>query len=220
MKKYFLLTAVAFVLPFEVQAQMDHSMHQGHSMTQEEPEKFVEPKERNMPADYHNVETDPKIGKPIVKVAKDGQEGAQKNFGVQQVHDDQIFYQVIGDRIEHRSQQGDNAILYDTQAWLGNDYNKVWLKAEGEYNTSKDQHEQTSFEALYSRNISSFWDLQAGLRHDFISEADDRDFAALGVQGLAPYWFEVEATSYVSDEGDISAVLEAEYDLLLSQRLI
>ena len=189
-------------------------------MTQEEPEKFVEPKERNMPADYHNVETDPKIGKPIVKVAKDGQEGAQKNFGVQQVHDDQIFYQVIGDRIEHRSQQGDNAILYDTQAWLGNDYNKVWLKAEGEYNTSKDQHEQTSFEALYSRNISSFWDLQAGLRHDFISEADDRDFAALGVQGLAPYWFEVEATSYVSDEGDISAVLEAEYDLLLSQRLI
>ena len=220
MKKYFLLTAVTFILPFKAYAQMDHSIHQGNSMTQEEPEKFVEPIERNMPTDYHNVETDPKIGKPIVKVAKDGQEGAQKNFGVQQVHDDQIFYQVIGDRIEHRSQQGDNAILYDTQAWLGNDYNKVWLKAEGEYNTSKDQHEQTSFEALYSRNISSFWDLQAGLRHDFISEADDRDFAALGVQGLAPYWFEVEATSYVSDEGDISAVLEAEYDLLLSQRLI
>lgn len=148
------------------------------------------------------------------------QKNTQKSIDIPLVHDNQISYRVIGDRVEQRFQQGDNVVLHDIQAWVGNDYNKLWLKSEGEYNTTQDQHERTQFEALYSRNISSFWDLQAGLRHDFISKADDRSFAALGVQGLAPYWFEVEATSYISDEGDISARMEAEYDLLLSQRLI
>ena len=176
--------------------------------------------DRNFPDHYHDITTDPQVGEPIKKVVDDEQEGAQTNFGTQQVHDDQIFYQVIGDRLEQRFQQGDNALLYDMQGWIGNDYNKLWLKAEGEYNTSADEHEETSFEALYSRNAVSFWDIQAGIRHDFLSGADDRDFAAFGVQGLAPYWFEVEATSYISDEGDVSGILEAEYDLLLSQRLI
>ena len=177
-------------------------------------------KTKKFPADYHDVETNPKVGQPIKKVVEDGQDGPQKNYGVQLVHDNQILYQVMGDRLEQRFQQGDNVLLHDIQAWVGTDYNKLWLKSEGEYNTTTDKHEQTSVEALYSRNVASFWDLQAGVRHDFISEADDRDFAALGFQGLAPYWFEIEATSYVSDEGDLSAVLEAEYDLLLSQRLI
>jgi len=188
--KHLLLAFTVLSFPLAAFAQ-DHSMH--HSMNPE---------------------------KPIQKMVDDGQDSPQENFGVQQIHDEQLFYRVIGDRVEQRFQQGDNALLYDVQGWVGNDYNKLWLKAEGEYNTSQNQHEETSFEALYSRNVVSFWDVQAGLRHDFINEEDDRDFAALGVQGLAPYWFEVEATSYVSDEGDISAVLEAEYDLLLSQRLI
>lgn len=176
--------------------------------------------DRNFPDDYHDITTDPQVGEPIKKVVDDEQEGAQTNFGTQQVHDDQIFYQVIGDRLEQLFQQGDNALLYDMQGWVGNDYNKLWIKAEGEYNTSTDEHEETSFETLYSRNAVSFWDIQAGIRHDFLSGADDRDFAAFGIQGLAPYWFEVEATSYISDEGDVSGILEAEYDLLLSQRLI
>ena len=176
--------------------------------------------DRNFPDDYHDITTDPQVGEPIKKVVDDEQEGAQTNFGTQQVHDDQIFYQVIGDRLEQRFQQGDNALLYDMQGWVGNDYNKLWIKAEGEYNTSTDEHEETSFETLYSRNAVSFWDIQAGIRHDFLSGADDRDFAAFGIQGLAPYWFEVEATSYISDEGDVSGILEAEYDLLLSQKLI
>tara|TARA_R110002126_G_C10490543_1_gene503760 strand:+ start:2073 stop:2834 length:762 start_codon:yes stop_codon:yes gene_type:complete len=145
---------------------------------------------------------------------------AQENFDLQLVHDNKFFYTLIGNRFEQRLQQGDNATLFDAQAWIGGDYNKIWLKTEGEYNTSKADWEDISVEALYSRNVTSFWDVQGGYRHDFIPEADDRDFAALGVQGLAPYWFEVEATSYVSDEGDVSAVLEAEYELLLSQRLI
>lgn len=72
---------------------------------------------------------------------------------------------------------------------------------------------------FYSRNIASFWDAQVGIRHDFKPDPD-RTFAAFGVQGLAPLWFEVDATAYVSEDGDVSAALEAEYDLLLSQRMI
>ena len=223
MKKYIILALIAAGFPTLAIAQndmMDHSMHNGQIMTKSADEKFVDPEDKNFPADYHEINTTPEVGEPIKKTVNDGQVGAQTNYGVQQVHDDQIFYQVIGDRLEQRFQEGDNILLHDVQAWVGNDYNKLWLKSEGEYNTSRGEHEETAFEALYSRNIASFWDFQAGYRHDFINEADDRDFAAIGFQGLAPYWFEVEATSYISDAGDISAILEAEYDLLLSQHLI
>ena len=206
--RHIILAALLVSISAPALAQMDHSA-MGHSAQDGE-----------LPADYRDVETTPETGEPIQKYAVDTQDGAQKNFGLQLVHDNKVFYTLMGDRLEQRFQQGDNAVLFDVQAWIGGDYNKLWLKTEGEYNTSKSDWEETSVEALYSRNVTSFWDVQAGYRHDFIPESDDRDFAALGVQGLAPYWFEVEATSYVSDEGDVSAVLEAEYELLLSQRLI
>lgn len=206
--RHIILAALLVSISAPALAQMDHSA-MGHSAQDGE-----------LPADYRDVETTPETGEPIQKYAVDAQDGAQKNFGLQLVHDNKVFYTLMGDRLEQRFQQGDNAALFDVQAWIGGDYNKLWLKTEGEYNTSKADWEETSVEALYSRNVASFWDVQGGYRHDFIPEADDRDFAALGVQGLAPYWFEVEATSYVSDEGDVSAVLEAEYELLLSQRLI
>ena len=230
--KTLVLTTALLLMPVTVWAQSNHDMHQRHDMSgmsamghsqmtmSAEEDKFVDAKDKNLPKDYHEIETTPEVGEPIKKYVMDDDAGAQENFGVQQAHDNGVFYKFIGDRLEQRFQQGDNVILHDFQAWIGADYNKLWLKSEGEYNTSTNDHEETSVEALYSRNVSSFWDMQAGYRHDFISEADDRDFAAFGVQGLAPYWFEVEATSYLSDEGDVSAVLEAEYDLLLSQRLI
>ncbi len=71
--------------------------------------------------------------------------------------------------MEHHFQQGDNVALYNVQAWGGTDYNKLWLKAEGEYNTSKDRHEETQLEVLYSRNILSYWDKQTDKRHDLIN---------------------------------------------------
>ncbi len=93
------------------------------------------------------------------------------------------------------------------------------FKSERTYLLDEDKAEDITTELLYSRNITTFWDVQAGIRHDFRPEPT-RTFAAFGVQGLAPLWFEVEATAYVSEDGDLSASLEAEYDLLLSQRLI
>ncbi len=93
------------------------------------------------------------------------------------------------------------------------------VQERGNLADGRDKVEEAETELLYSRNIASFWDLQMGIRHDFKPDPD-RTFAAFGIQGLAPYWFEMEATAYLSEDGDLSAALEVEYDLLLTQRLI
>lgn len=171
------------------------------------------------PEDYHAVDTAPKVGQGIRKYAEDDQEGAQKNFGVQFVHDNEIFAVFRGDRLEYQTGEGNEKFLWDVQAWVGSDYNKIWFKSEGTWLLDPEKFDEAETELLYSRNIAAFWDLQIGMRHDFKPDPD-RTFAAFGLEGLAPYWFEVEATAYISEDGDISAGFEAEYDLLLSQKLI
>ena len=78
--------------------------------------------------------------------------------------------------------------------------------------------EEAEVQALWSRAISPYFDLQAGVRYDL--EPKGRTHAVIGVQGLAPYWFEVDAAAFVSTQGDVTARIEAEYELLLTQRLV
>ena len=211
-KTYIFLAIAGSLLPFYANAQ-DASISEKHMINGHERPYF--------PEDYKNVDPKPEKGNEIQKYAVgDEPNSGQKNFGVQLVHDNMVFYQFRADRFEQRFQQGDNALLFDAQAWIGTDYDKLYLKTEGEYNTSKSDFETVSHETLYSKTISPFWDVQTGWRHDFIPEADDRDFFALGVLGLAPYRFEIDATSYVSDEGDVSAGVEAEFDIRLTQRTV
>lgn len=126
---------------------------------------------------------------------------------------------VMGDRLEYRSNGGDSLLLWDAQGWYGGDINKFWLKTEGEYDFKSDSFEEAEAQALWSRAITRYFDLQAGLRHDF-APGDDRNFAVLGVQGLAPYLFEIDSAVFVSGDGDVSARIEAEYEFMLTQRLI
>ncbi len=171
------------------------------------------------PADYQEAKPGPPPGNEIRKYADDAQEGAQENFGVQVVHDNGIFAVFRGDRFEYQSKDGEDTLLWDVQGWIGADFNKLYLESEGTWLTDREEFEEAELELLYGRNIASYWDFQIGVRHDFKPDPD-RTFAAVGFQGLAPYWFEIDATAYVSEDGDISAALEAEYELLLSQRLI
>ncbi len=129
-----------------------------------------------------------------------------------------VFY-VEGERLEYRSNDGDPVFLWDAQGYYGGDINKFWVKTEGEYDFSADEFEEAEVQALYSRAVGSFWDLQAGVRHDF-APFEDRTYGVVGVQGLAPYLFEVDAAAFVSGHGDVTARIEAEYELLLTQRLI
>lgn len=105
---------------------------------------------------------------------------------------------------------------WDFDGWIGGDYNKLWLKSEGENSDGKT--EQAEFWALYSRNVSTFWDLQAGLRHD--TQPQSTTYFVFGTEGLAPYFFETEAHLFLSDDGDLSARVRQENDFLITQRLI
>lgn len=105
---------------------------------------------------------------------------------------------------------------WDLDGWIGTDENKLWLKSEGEHMDGT--LESAEFWALYSRNVSTFWDAQAGIRYDV--QPESTAYAVIGVNGLAPYFFETEAHLFISDEGDISARLRQENDFLLTQKLI
>lgn len=112
---------------------------------------------------------------------------------------------------------GDGPVAgWDFDGWIGTDEDKLWLKSEGEH--ADDRLEHTEFWALYSRNVDTFWDLQAGIRQDTRPSATT--YAVVGINGLAPYFFETEAHLFVSDEGDVTARLHQENELLLTQQLV
>ena len=192
--------------------------HQHHSVDVpiQATNEGTEPK----PADYHSPGLPPEPGKEIRKIAKDAPGKPQENFGVVSMHDNEPFFQVIGDRLEHRSDGKEQVILWDVDAWYGTDYNKFYVESEGEWNTDRDEPESVSMEVFWNHTIRPFWDTQLGVRHDFLDGKDDRSFLAAGVQGMAPYIFEVDATAYLSEDGDSSAVFEAERDFYFTQRLV
>ena len=131
--------------------------------------------------------------------------------------DDALFGRLLLDKFEYAHSKDGNAQVLDAQAWYGGDYNKLWLKADGE--RARGRLKDLRTEALWDHAIAPFWGLQLGGRHDF-GEGPDRDWAAFGVQGLAPYWFDVEATAYLGPSGRTAARVELQYDILFTQRLI
>lgn len=132
--------------------------------------------------------------------------------------DEHLFASVLVDRLEWAHASGSNAAAYEAQAWFGTSYNKLVLKAEGE--ASKGKLHEARTELLWGHAVASYWDTQLGIRNDAGSGRPARNWLAFGVQGLAPYWFEVDATAYVGTSGRTAMRLSAEYELLLTQRLI
>jgi copper resistance protein B len=144
--------------------------------------------------------------------------GLQPGGAVQPVEDQEIFAHVIFSQLEGRTGGTDTQFRWEGQGWVGTDYDKLWVKSEGtlQGNGSLDDGQH---QFLYDRAITTFFDLQGGLRSD-IDSRPTRNWAAFGIQGLAPYFFDLEVTGYVSGQGHLAAKLEASYDLLLTQRLI
>ncbi len=135
-----------------------------------------------------------------------------------EVDDDPLLAKVMITQLETRLPGGaDPAAVLDAQAWLGKDLNKLWFKTDVELVGGT--VEQAEIQVLYSRAIAPYWDFQVGWRHD-IQPEPNRNWAVIGLQGLAPYWFEIEATVFIGENGRTAARLEAEYDVLLTQRLI
>ncbi len=132
-------------------------------------------------------------------------------------HGSGVFSYLLFDRLETWDAEPGNGQAWEAQGWIGSDRHRLWLRSEGERN---DGHtESADIELLYGRPIARWWDLVAGVRHD-IAPGGERDFAAIGVIGMAPYKFDIEATAYLGASGQTAARIEAEYELLLTNRLI
>ncbi|MFA7276670.1 MAG: copper resistance protein B [Pseudobdellovibrionaceae bacterium] len=112
--------------------------------------------------------------------------------------------------------KGKTISSWDVDGWIGTDYNKLWLKSEGE--NMDGTLEAAEFWGMYSHNIATFWDAQIGFRHD--SKPTSTTYAVFGVNGLAPYYFETEAHGFVSEHGDVTARFKTENDFLITQKLI
>ena len=131
--------------------------------------------------------------------------------------DEQRFAFLLVNRLEGVRTSDGTGSAYDLQGWYGRDYDRLVLKAEGDVDGGTLQDART--ELLWGHAIASFWDAQLGACYDSGVEPD-RGWLAVGIQGLAPYWFEIDATGYVGDSGRTAVRLEAEYELLFTQRLI
>ena len=132
-------------------------------------------------------------------------------------HPSEINFRVLFDRFEWQDADAGSAFAWENKTWVGSDLNRLWIHSGGE-RVSGTTH-SAHIDLLYGRSVSAWWDVVGGLRHDF-SPGPSRTWAAIGVQGLAPYWFEVSATAYLGEGGHVAASVEVEYELLLTNRLI
>jgi copper resistance protein B len=132
-------------------------------------------------------------------------------------HDNGIHGLVRFDRLEAVDTDAGTGLEWKGQAWIGTDSDRLWLRTEGRRDDGRTQ--AAELEAMYGRPVSRWWDLLVGVRHDFEPGAS-QDFAAIGITGIAPYKFEVQATAYLGSGGRSAARVEVEYETLLTNRLI
>jgi copper resistance protein B len=108
-------------------------------------------------------------------------------------------------------------LVWEAEGWLGYDLNKLWIKTDGNY--LDDRVEEVEVQALYSRAIAPFWDVQIGWRGD-LRPKPERNWLALGIKGLAPYSFDIDAAFFIGESGQTAFRLAAEYEIMLTQRWV
>ncbi|MDR6787245.1 copper resistance protein B [Sphingomonas sp. BE138] len=130
-------------------------------------------------------------------------------------HGGMTFSQVMLNIAEYQPRRGADGYRWDVEAWFGGDVDRLVIKSEGDGRIG--DRATGEVQALYSRAIGPYFNLQGGVRQEV---GTDRRYAVAGIEGLAPYWFDVEATAFLSDRGDMLARIEGYYDQRITQRLI
>lgn len=170
----------------------------------------------------------PPVGPPPPDALQGPENAADTVYGSAQMEPSRVFLLTgehgraivskwLVDQLETRVRDGRDGYFIDAEGWVGGDIDKLWLKTEieGEYSA---RAEQAEFQALWSHAIDPWFNLQTGVRFD--AEPRTRGRLVLGVEGLAPYWIEIDAAAFLSDKGDVTARFEAEHDMRITQKLI
>lgn len=134
---------------------------------------------------------------------------ASRETDLRREHGGMTFYQIMFNLAEYQARKGGDGYRWDGEAWVGGDIDRLWLKSEGEgrFGGSPDAEVQ----ALYGHAVDPYWNVQVGVRQD-VGPGPSRTYATLGIEGLAPYWFDVEGAVFLSDKGDMLARVEGYYD--------
>lgn len=205
-----LAIAVLLTVPPHVQAQQASAVHQ-HGRSQ--------PSVSTAPSDDHSAHQSPTAPLPpsIPPVTDADRRAAFPDVQRHPAHDRSINYFVLFDQLEWQSSGGSDAFSWDTKGWVGQDRDRFWFRTEGD--RAGGRTEQAQVNLLYGRAFARWWDVTAGVRIDTLPDTP-RSALALGVQGLAPYRFEVEALAYIEPSGRTHVRFETEYDLLITNRLV
>lgn len=205
--------------------------HAGHNMASPEPIAAQDPHAGHLMPDNDSGEsmsTEPDMETPPPPEAGSGPpRAADAIWGadamapsraeLQQMHGDYPLFWFQADRAEVQVRDGAEGYLWDVQGYYGGTTSRFWFKSEGE-GSFGERVEDAEFQALYAKAIAPFFDLQAGIRQDVAGP--DTTYAVLGIQGLAPYMFEVDSALFLSHRGDLTARIEAELDQRITQNLI
>lgn len=143
---------------------------------------------------------------------------ARSRAQIRAEHGAMPWSRIMIDRAEVQPEGDGDRYRIEGEASFGGDINRLILKAEVE-GAFGGGAEQVELQALYSRAVDAYWNVQAGIRHDLRPDPE-RSYAVIGIEGLAPYWFEVESALFLSDRGDLHARIEASYDQRITQKLI
>ena len=130
------------------------------------------------------------------------------------------LWSVDAEKLElaHDDHAQQNSGQYELKFWYGNDYNRLYLNTSGEF-AQKDL-EQASTSLIWWRPFSPYWNTTFGLKQDYVAENTDQTWLGFGISGLAPYWFDVEASVYGALTGHSQLQLNASYDLNISQKWV
>ncbi|MDH5178287.1 MAG: copper resistance protein B [Gammaproteobacteria bacterium] len=131
--------------------------------------------------------------------------------------DDPLLTMVKVDQLETRNSDEGTETVLDGHLWIGYDLHKLWIKTEVEQ--FEGETEAAELQALYSRAVAPYWDLQIGVRRDIRPEPK-QDWLVVGFEGLAPYFFETDIALFIGEEGRTAARLEMEYEFMFTQRLV
>lgn len=198
---------LSLAVPAPTSAQDAHAGHQ-----QEKPATPPAPT-----PDQHQHQASTGLPSFIPPVTDEDRKAAFSDVRGHAVHDNAANYFVLFDQLEWQSGEDANGINIDTRGWVGRDRDRLWFRAEGDGEGGRLGEAQAH--VLYGRQVARWWDVVAGVRQDF-RPGSPQTWAAFGIQGLAPYWFDIEATGYVGASGRTHARFEVEYELLFTNRLI